>query len=167
MQLFHQSQHQSAEHEQLREERCEEQVTPRGLTRGSRAGRTHGGPPRQTGGTFGSLSAPDTVYHLSGLSVRRGGQKVSSVREEGRWAAYILVLTQPLGKHEVPAALWPRGLCLKLEISAANWYAARFSDIPARSPLWSELQLPVVRSGGGLSRAAESARWISLANADE
>jgi hypothetical protein len=68
-------------------------------------------------------------------------------KEDG--AAYILELTHLLGTHEVPIALWPRELSLKLKGSAANWYLARFPDLPAGTfPLWSELHaaMPVLHT---------------------
>ena len=143
-------------------------------------------------------------------------------KEDG--AAYILELTHLLGTHEVPVTQWPRELSLKLKGSAANWYAARFPDLPAGTfPPWSELHAAMLhaysqsygaagayqnlhslrRLPGSTGReayarveehsmllrrkgahnqgpeeqsayilqnqltAGESARWISLANADE
>ena len=51
-----------------------------------------------------------------------------------------MALTHLLGTHEVPVAQWPRELSLKLQGKAANWYAARFPDLPAGTfPPWSEL----------------------------
>ena len=63
-------------------------------------------------------------------------------KEDG--AAYILELTHLLGTHEVPVTQWPRELSLKLKCSAANWYAARFPDLPAGTfPPWSELHAAI------------------------
>ena len=50
-------------------------------------------------------------------------------KEDG--ATYILELTHLLATHEVPVTQWPRELSLKLKGSAANWYTARFPDLPA------------------------------------
>ena len=66
-------------------------------------------------------------------------------KEDG--AAYILELTHLLGTHEVPVTQWPRELSLKLKGSAANWYAARFPDLPAGNfPLWSELHAAMLHA---------------------
>jgi hypothetical protein len=80
-------------------------------------------------------------------STTSGGYRIGAAAKEFRpfegkedGAAYILELTHLLGTHEVPAAQWPRELSLKLKGSAANWYAARFPDLPAGTfPPWSEL----------------------------
>jgi hypothetical protein len=66
-------------------------------------------------------------------------------KEDG--AAYILELTHLLGTHEVPVAHWPRELSLKLKGPAANWYAARFPDLPAGTfPPWSELHAAMLHA---------------------
>jgi hypothetical protein len=66
-------------------------------------------------------------------------------KEDG--ASYILELTHLLGTHEVPVAQWPRELSLKLKGPAANWYAARFPDLPAGTfPLWSELHAAMLHA---------------------
>jgi hypothetical protein len=143
-------------------------------------------------------------------------------KEDG--ATFILELTHLLATHEVPVTHWPRELSLKLKGSAANWYAARFPDLPAGTfPPWGDFHAAVLhaysqsygaasayqdlhslrRLPGTTGKAAyarmeelsmllrrkgvnnpgpeeqtayilqnqltagESARWISLANADE
>ena len=143
-------------------------------------------------------------------------------KEDG--ATFILELTHLLATHEVPVTQWPRELSLKLKGSAANWYAARFPDLPAGTfPPWGDFHAAVLhaysqsygaasayqdlhslrRLPGTTGKAAyarmeelsmllrrkgvsnpgpeeqtayilqnqltagESARWISLANADE
>lgn len=143
-------------------------------------------------------------------------------KEDG--AAYVLELTHLLGTHAIPVTQWPRELSLKLQGPAANWYAARFPDLPAGTfPQWSEFYAAMLhaysqsygaagayqdlhslrRLPGATGKAAyarveehymllrrkgvnnpgpeeqaayilqnqltagESARWISLANADE
>jgi hypothetical protein len=168
---------------------------------------------------------------LQAPSTNSGGYRIGTAAKEFRpfegkedGAAYILEFTHLLGTHEVPVAHWPRELSLKLKGSAANWYMARFPDLPAGTfPLWSELhaallhaysqsygaagayqnlhslrrlpgstgketyarveELSMLLRRKGVSNpgqeeqnayilqnqltAGESARWISLANADE
>ena len=56
-------------------------------------------------------------------------------------------MTHLLGTHEVPVTQWPRELSLKLKGSAANWYAARFPDLPAGTfPPWSELHAAMLHA---------------------
>ena len=55
-------------------------------------------------------------------------------------AAYLLELTHLLGTHEIPAAMWPRELSLKLTGKAANWYASRFPGLHSGTfPPWGDL----------------------------
>jgi hypothetical protein len=66
-------------------------------------------------------------------------------KEDG--ATYILEFTRLLGTHEIAVAHWPRELSLELKGSAANWYAARFPDLPAGTfPLWSELHAAMLHA---------------------
>jgi hypothetical protein len=43
-------------------------------------------------------------------------------------------------------AHWPRELSLKLNGPAANWYAARFPDLPGTFPLWGELRAAMLHA---------------------
>ena len=66
-------------------------------------------------------------------------------KEDG--ATFILELTHLLATHEVPVAQWPRELSLKLKGSAANWYAARFPDLPAGTfPPWGDFHAAVLHA---------------------
>ena len=76
-----------------------------------------------------------------------GGQGVPPVRGEGGWGELHPGVRRLLGTHEVPVAHWPRELSLKLKGSAANWYAARFPDLPTGTfPLWSELHAAMLHA---------------------
>ena len=64
-------------------------------------------------------------------------------------AAYIFEFTHLLGTHEIPVAQWPRELSLKLAGQAANWYSARFSDLPVGTfPTWGDFYAAMLHAYG-------------------
>jgi hypothetical protein len=64
-------------------------------------------------------------------------------------AAYVFEFTHLLGTHEIPVAQWPRELSLKLTGPAANWYSARFSDLPAGTfPPWGDFYAAMLHAYG-------------------
>ncbi len=92
---------------------------------------------------------PGTTHSITSIGYRIGAAAKEFRAFEGKedGAAYILELTHLLGTHEVPVAHWPRELSLELKGSAANWYAARFPDLPAGTfPRWSELHAAMLHA---------------------
>ena len=70
-------------------------------------------------------------------------------------AAYLLELTHLLGTHEIPAAMWPRELSLKLTGKAANWYASRFPGLHSGTfPPWGDLYAAMLLAYSHLYQAA-------------
>jgi hypothetical protein len=64
-------------------------------------------------------------------------------------AAYVFEFTHLLGTHEIPVTQWPRELSLKLTGPAANWYSARFSDLPAGTfPPWGDFYAAMLHAYG-------------------
>jgi hypothetical protein len=138
MQLFQQQQQQAADREQRREERRDEQRREDRREAAEREARLEA--------RLAEREARVEARLLQNPSIASVGYRIGSAAKEFRpfegkedGAAYILELTHLLGTHEVPATQWPRELSLKLKGSAANWYAARFPDLPVGTfPPWSE-----------------------------
>jgi hypothetical protein len=139
MQLFQQQQQQAADREQRREERRDEQRREDRREAAEREARLEA--------RLAEREARVEARLLQNPSIASVGYRIGSAAKEFRpfegkedGAAYILELTHLLGTHEVPVTQWPRELSLKLKGSAANWYAARFPDLPVGTfPPWSEL----------------------------
>ena len=138
MQLFQQQQQQAADREQRREERRDEQRREDRREAAEREARLEA--------RLAEREARVEARLLQNPSIASVGYRIGSAAKEFRpfegkedGAAYILELTHLLGTHEVPVTQWPRELSLKLKGSAANWYAARFPDLPVGTfPPWSE-----------------------------
>jgi hypothetical protein len=139
VQLFQQQQQQAADREQRREERRDEQRREDRREAAEREERLEA--------RIAEREARLEARLLQTPSTASAGYRIGAAAKEFRpfegkedGAAYILELTHLLGTHEVPVTHWPRELSLKLKGSAANWYAARFPDLPAGTfPPWSEL----------------------------
>ena len=70
-------------------------------------------------------------------------------------AAYLLELTHLLGTHEIPAAIWPGELSLKLTGKAANWYASGFPGLHSGTfPPWGDLNAAMLLAYSHFHQAA-------------
>ena len=157
LQLFQQQQQQAAD----REQRREEQAADREHRREERRDEQRREDRRETAEREERLEARVAEREarlearlLQTPSPASVGYRIGAAAKEFRpfegkedGAAYTLELTHLLGTHEVPVAQWPRELSLKLKGSAANWYAARFPDLPAGTfPPWSELYAAILHA---------------------
>ena len=146
LQLFQQQQQQAADREQRREERRDEQRREDRREAAEREERLEARVAEREARLEARLlqtPSPASVGYRIGAAAKEF--RPFEGKEDG--AAYTLELTHLLGTHEVPVAQWPRELSLKLKGSAANWYAARFPDLPAGTfPPWSELYAAILHA---------------------
>ena len=146
LQLFQRQQEQAADREQRREERRDEQRREDRREATEREERLEARiAEREARLEARLLQTPSTASVVYRIGAAAKEFRPFEGKEDG--AAYILELTHLLGTHEVPVTQWPRELSLKLKGSAANWYAARFPDLPAGNfPLWSELHAAMLHA---------------------